>query len=226
MAASNFLYRSGKKLVNVLPAWLLRFRPFGVYEILLQQLGGESTTTQLSRRSQRGVLPCQVRWVAESEVPMLRRVASHRTCADFNSKTCRAVAAWFEGQAIACAWIATESFEEVDLGLRFELHSADAWLFAAVVDEPRRGQGVYEQLLQFLVDELNRQSMQRILLGVSVGNEPSRRAHARQGAIQVGGIIAGRSLGFIICRRRGRVRRLSPLAIAWRKPIRLVVNKA
>lgn len=156
---------------------------------------------------------------------MLRRIASHNTCTEFNSKTCRAIAAWFEGQAIACAWIATESFDERELGLRFELTSTEVWLFAAVVDPQYRDQGVYRQLLEFLIDELGRGGVQRILFGVTFGNEPSRRAHARQGAKQIGAITAIRSLGLTACRPLGAVRLLSPRAIAWRKPIRLVVDQ-
>ena len=224
MAASTLLYRAAKNVVDRLPAWLVRIRPFGVYEIRLQQVG-DKPATQHSRDSREERVPCQIRWVTdESDVPMLRRVATAKTCAELNFNTRRAVAAWFEGRVIGCAWIATEAFEEADLGLRFELHSADAWLFAAVVEEPMRSQGVYRQLLEFLIDGLNRENVRRILLGVSVGNEPSRRAHARQGAVQVGRVMAIRSLGLTACRRRGRVQRLSLVAFSWRQPIRLVVN--
>ncbi len=152
------------------------------------------------------------------------QLASDRTCADLSFKTRRAAAAWYEGQVIACVWIATESFEEVDLGLRFELRTSDAWLFAAVVDESERNQGVYRQLLEFLIDELGRDGMRRLLFGVSVGNAPSQRAHARQGATLAGGILAVRSLGFTLCFRRGRVRRLSPFPLTWTTPIRLAVS--
>jgi len=225
MAALNSLYRAAKSVVNGLPAWLLRFRPFGVYEIRLQQVGDKPATPQASRGSRRNKVPCQIRWVADqNEVPMLRQLATDRTCAELDFKTRRAVAAWCEGQVIACAWIATESFEEVDLGLRFELQTSDAWLFAAVVDEGQRNQGVYRQMLEFLIDELGRDSMRRLLFGVSVGNVPSQSAHARQGAALAGGIFAVRSLGFTLCFRRGRVRRLSPFPLTWTTPIRLAVR--
>jgi GNAT superfamily N-acetyltransferase len=225
MAALNSLYRAAKKVMNGLPAWLVRFRPFGVYEIRLQPTGNTPAPSQLLRDSRRARFPCQIRWVNDqSEVPMLRRVASATTCADLNFTTRRVVAAWFEGQVIGCAWIATESFEEVDLGLRFELHPADAWLFAAVVDEARRNQGVYGQMLGFLIAELGSGNARRILLGVTVGNEPSRNAHARRGATQVGRILAVRILGFTLCRSRGQVRQLSPLPISFRMSIQLAVS--
>jgi GNAT superfamily N-acetyltransferase len=225
MAALNSLYRVAKRLVNRLPAWLLRFRPFGVYEIRLQQMEGTPAASPVSHHAPRSNVACQIRWVDQNDEPLLRRIARKTTCAGLNFETRRAVAAWFEGQVIACAFIATQSFEEAELGLQFELHAADAWLFAAVVDQSMRGQGVYGQLLEFLVDELGRQGMRRILLGVSIGNEPSRRAHARRGAIQIGGITAFRSFGLTVCRRNGQVQRLSPTAFSWARPIRLVVTR-
>jgi hypothetical protein len=66
--------------------------------------------------------------------------------------------------------------------------------------------------------------VQRILLGVTFGNEPSLRAHARQGATQVGAITAARSLGFAFCCHVGQVQRLSALALTWLRPINLVVE--
>jgi GNAT superfamily N-acetyltransferase len=226
MAALNGLYRAAKRVVDWLPTWLLRFRPFGVYEIRLPKTGGKPATPQFSRGLRQEKVACQIRWIADqNEVPMLRQLAGDRSCAALNFKTRRAVAAWYEGQVIACAWIATESFEEVDLGLRFELQTSDAWLFAAVVDERQRNQGVYRQLLEFLIDELGRDSMRRLLFGVSVGNAPSQRAHARQGAILAGGIFAVRSLGLTLCFRRGRVRRLTRFPITRTTPIRLAVSE-
>ena len=215
----------GKKLVGSLPAWLFRFRPFGVYEIPLTTQMGNPVSMQLPRRGTRGALDCQIRWVADrAEAGMLRRLASQESIDALNSTTRRAAAAWLDGQAIACAWIAAEWFEEPELGLRFEMQPTEVWLFAAAVDPSRRDQGVYRQLLEFLIAELRRSDVQRILLGVAFGNEPSRRAHARQGATSVGAITVARCLGLTICRRVGRIRLLSPRAMAWQRSIRLAVD--
>jgi hypothetical protein len=54
---------------------------------------------------------------------------------------------------------------------------------------------------------------------VTIGNEPSLRAHARQGAKQVGYIFAVRSMGFTLCFSHGAVRRLSLLPASWRRPL-------
>ena len=225
MTGLTFFYHLVKKLVSLSPAWLIRFRPFGVYQILLSKSDGTSLGMPYRRYESRDELNCQVRWVKDStEAAMLGRVAAHENIASLNFTTRRAAAAWHEGEAIGCAWIATESFDERDLGLRFDLQPTDAWLFAAVVDPLRRQQGVYGQLMEFIIEELGRSEVRRILLGVSVGNEPSRRAHVRHGATPIGSIVAVRSLGFTACWRRGQVQILSALPIAWRRPVRLAVK--
>jgi GNAT superfamily N-acetyltransferase len=219
------LYRTAKKLVRMLPPWLLRVRPFGVYEIPLPKSDDTPAARPFLPRCSGVPIDCEVGWVTgPAEGAMLRHLATRDSIATLNSPTRRAAAAWLNGQAIACAWIATESFEECELGLRFELKPNEAWLYAAVVDPERRDRGVYRQLLEFLIDELSQAGVQRILLGVTFGNEPSLRAHARQGATQVGAITAVRSLGFAFCCRVGQVRRLSALALTWLRTIKLVVE--
>ena len=220
---ASLLYRLGKKLVGLLPAWLFRFRPFGVYEIpLATQI---PKPVSIPRRGTRGELDCQISWVADrAEARLLQHLASQKSIGALNFTTRRVAAAWLNGKAIACAWIAAELFEESELGLRFELQPTEVWLFAAAVDTPSRDQGVYRRLLEFLIAELRGDDIRRILLGVTFGNETSRRAHARQGATSVGAITVARCLGLTLCRPGGRVKLLSPRAMAWRRPIRLVVD--
>jgi hypothetical protein len=221
MTGLTSIYRTAKKIVDSLPAWLFRFRPFGVYEIPVY----ESAAASRSHDASRWKLDCQVRWVADqTETATLRRVASQESIAALNFTTRRAAAAWLEGQVVACVWIASESFEEADLGLRFELQPSEVWLFAAMVDPPQRNQGVYGQLLKFLTAEFVGSDVRRILLGVTLGNELSHRAHSSYGAMRIGTVVAVRILGFTLCFRSGRVWRLSPLAFTRRQPVRLAVN--
>lgn len=202
------LYRIGKRLVRSLPAWLIRFRPFVVYEIPLAATSPPSSSA--APREARPPLAWRIAWVADSaEAAALRPVASQECVDAWNGTTRRAAAVWDGVRPIACAWIAAESFDERELGVQFALRPDEAWLFAAVVDPARRGQGVYQRLLEFLTAELRAAGMSRLLLGVTVGNEPSRRAHARQGAIEVGRVTALRTLGLTFCRNSGGLRRTS-----------------
>ena len=113
-------------------------------------------------------------------------------------------------ELIGCAWIAAHSFEESDLGIRFELKSDEVWLYAAVVDSEYRRRGVYRQLLNFLLDELAQTNVSRIVLAATHGNIASIEAHESHGAIKAGTVIALRSLGVSFCATSGRVLRLSP----------------
>jgi GNAT superfamily N-acetyltransferase len=149
-----------------------------------------------------------------AETATLGPLASQDNLDALDFTTRRVAAAWRDGRPIGCAWIATGTFEERELGLRFELTPADAWLFAAAVAPQFRDRAVYRRVLEFLIDELRRAGAKRLLFGVTAGNEPSRRAHARQGAVQVGRIVALRLLGRPFCRCSGRVRRAPGRAVA------------
>lgn len=220
------LYRGAKRIVSSLPPWLIRFRPFGIYEIQLSKPPDQASSNPLPPRRLRDSVPCDIRWFAGSDdKASLRPFTSQENIAAMDSPTRRSVAAWLDGQVIACAWIATESFEERELGIRFQMHENEVWLFAAVVEPQCRNQGVYGQLLQFVIAELARAKVERILFGVTLGNEPSRRAHARHGARRVGAIFALRSVGVTMCCGRGAVRLPSLIRIGWRTPIDAAITQ-
>jgi len=105
------------------------------------------------------------------------------------------------------------------------LRPREAWLHAAVVDPHWRNQGVYGQLLEFVIHELREAGVERIVLGVTFGNEPSRRAHARYGATKVTSILAIRSFGFNFCVRSGHVTRALTQLVTWHRPIRFAVEE-
>jgi ribosomal protein S18 acetylase RimI-like enzyme len=204
MPATSTLYRAAKRAVNALPPWVLRFRPFVVYEIPL----ATAALTAGNPTSPGQLLGASVRWIENRDEAGSLAPLSSRACVDeFNGTTRRAVVARVDVQRVGCAWIATGAFSETDLGLHFELAPDEAWLYAAAVAPEHRNRGVYRQLLEFVVAELRAAGMRRVLLGVTVGNEPSRRAHARQGAIEVGRIAAVRALGLTRCWVTGHIRR-------------------
>jgi hypothetical protein len=214
------LYRVAKRTLNRLPSWLLRARPFGVYEIVLTP-----PAAQAVKLAGGPPLACDVRWVdSADDIQSLVGLTSQANADAFDASRRRVAAAYSEGRPVGCAWIAREWFDEPELGLRIELGSNEGWLFAAAVTPALRNRGVYGQLLEFLTRDLGEAEMERILLGVASGNVASRQAHARQGARRVGSIAAVRALCVACCWVSGAVRRASGSPFGWRHPIRLIVD--
>ncbi len=214
-------FRTAQRSVQALPASLLRIRPFGVYEIRLPRSVTEHSQPDADS-------PCLVRWIAsQDEARCLSELATAENIADWDGTTRRAIALWKNDLPVGVAWIAAESFAEEELGLHYRLAEDEVWLFASVVAPASRRQGHYRQLLEFLIAELSQDSseVQRILLGVSVGNTPSQNAHARQGAQQLGTIFAAKCLGLAFCKVGGQVQRISKRSWAWRCPVELAVDQ-
>jgi hypothetical protein len=213
-------YQFGKKIVGRFPVWIFRARPFRVYVIPLPNSLNVKVHEVESRNTRQGSSDFEIRWITDhAEATLLQGLARQESIAAFDPIARPCAAAWLSGKVVACAWLATESFEDTDLQLCFALKPGEVWLFAAVVESSQRNLGIYKKLLQFICDELGQKGFKRILLGVTIGNEPSLRAHARQGAKQAGYIFAVRSLGFTLCFSHGAVRRLSLLPVSWRRPI-------
>jgi GNAT superfamily N-acetyltransferase len=213
-------YQFGKKIVGRFPVWIFRARPFHVYVIPLPNSLNAEVHDAESRNTRQGSSDFEIRWITDrAEATLLQGLARQESIAAFDPIARPCAAAWLGGKVVACAWLATESFEDTDLQLRFALQPGEVWLFAAVVESSHRNLGIYKKLLQFICDELDHNGFKRILLGVAIGNEPSLRAHARQGAKQVGYIFAVRSMGFTLSFSHGAVRRLSLLPASWRRPV-------
>jgi GNAT superfamily N-acetyltransferase len=211
---TTYGYRAAKRIVRLLPASLVRFRPFRIYEMPLNDG---------TRSRKPSDLKCHVAWISSSdEGAVLKHLAAAHNVAAVDGTITRAVAAWVDDRAVGCAWVTRKTFLECELGLEFELKSNEAWLYAAVVEVRHRNRGIYGQILQFLIDELRQEGVERILLGVAFGNEPSRRAHARQGASHISSIFALRSMGISCCVRRGQFTRPLTQIIKWGQPIKLV----
>jgi GNAT superfamily N-acetyltransferase len=212
-------YRGAKRFVRLLPRWLIRVRPFAVYEIPLR--GGDVRLAAKAPETS-----CRVAWVQSiAEAAALRPLASDDNISAFDPSSHWAATAWLNGEVIGCAWIAAGTFTEAELGLQFELGPNEAWLFAAAVDPKWRNRGVYAQLLEFVTRELSNSGIERILLGVTFGNEPSRRAHARFGASRVASILAIHCLGWNVCLRSGQLKASPARLIRWRQPIRLAYSR-
>jgi GNAT superfamily N-acetyltransferase len=180
---------------------MLRVRPYSVFSIPLA--GGEGDLPN------RGDTHCQdvgVRWLeTNAERSALEHLVDNVNLATWNGTTRRVAVAWRTSEPIGVAWIAMESFDEPHLGLRFALARDDAWLHSAFVAPSWRKQGVYRGLLQYVTSSLQAEGCRRLLLGVTTGNEPSRRAHNAFGAAKIGRIVAARSCGLSFCFAMGKV---------------------
>lgn len=202
MVAIEHIYRIGKKVVGSLPPWMLRLRPYNVHSIPM-------TSDDLAVRAVNDT-SCQhgdIRWATTAaERSVLTTIADHPNLVAWNGSTRRAAVAWRSFEPIGVAWIATRSFDEPQLGLHLELAHDEAWLHSAFVTPSCRKQGVYRELLEFTIHSLADEGFRRLLLGVTTGNEPSRRAHRAAGATKVGRIVAFRAAGMSISFAGGKVR--------------------
>ncbi len=216
---TSWLYLGVQRCLHFFPAGLIRFRPFGVYEIKLK-------ARESGARDYGGTAACQARWITSSEEAQeLAQLATQENIAQWNGQTRRAAVLWKEGRPVAVAWIATGSFAEPELGLKYRLDEDEVWLFAAVVDPVFRGQGFYRQLLEFVIRNLALTPTDRILLGVSTGNRASERAHTRQGATRLGSLFAIKSCQLTLCLTRGQVRRTTSFPFAFGHAIEVTAGR-
>jgi|GEM_PF-4854887 len=212
------LYRVTQHCLQALPAGLLRFRPFGVYQF---ELPSEASICPIATETG----GYRIRWItSQAETRQLLELASPENIDSWNNTSRRAAAVWQDNVPVAVAWIASKDFAEAQLGMRYCLYDGDVWLFAAVVKPVLRRQGIYGLLLGFLLAELSQTGTRRILLGVSTGNLASQVAHTRHGAKQVGKIFVARCLGVGFYQVQGAVQRLSKRSWSWRQAIEVSVD--
>ena len=164
-STKTLLFRVVKTCVDCLPGWLLRFRPFGVYEIRFADCEADSSG---STNASDAAAAVSISWITDREqLTKLTDIAAEENLQAWDGATRRVAIAWREGRPVGAAWIARETFAEPDLGLSYRLQPDEAWLFAAVVQPEHRRQGIYGHLLRFLIDELADEQLSRLLLGIS-----------------------------------------------------------
>lgn len=202
MHTKERLYQVAKRAVDMLPASVLRLRPFRVYAIPLV-----NDVANANPCHDGGPAPYNdARWLTtRTELEAVATIADRENVASWDGSARRAVVAWRASEPVGAAWIATRCFEERQLGLRFELASDEAWLHSAAVVPEHRRQGVYRHLLDFVIRSLAVEGRRRLLLGVATGNEPSRRAHEAMGAAGIGHVAAARVCGLTACSTAGKV---------------------
>ncbi|MEO1496224.1 MAG: GNAT family N-acetyltransferase [Planctomycetota bacterium] len=182
------LYRLAKHAVDAAPPWLLRVRPYGVYSISLGGRADDNATP---------APPTGARWAkSRAEVQRLSRVASRVNLDRWDGESCRvAYAVDGDGTPVGAAWIDTGRFAEPELGVAIDLSTTEAWLHSAYVRPEHRRVGVYTRMLSLVRDTSSAEGLERLLLGVTLGNTPSRVAHEQNGAERVGRLLAARVVG-------------------------------
>ncbi|MAT68540.1 MAG: hypothetical protein CMJ58_03355 [Planctomycetaceae bacterium] len=221
MKGGEFLYQLGKRAVGALPERMLRTRPYSVYAIDLAK--SEKTAADANDSSCEDVVVGWAKAVAERLA--LATIAAPVNLESWNGTTRRALIAWRSNAAVGGAWISSESFEEHSLGLRLDLAADDVWLHSAVVIPSHRRQGIYKKILRCAMQTLRDKGYSRLLLGVTTGNEPSRRAHASAGAVKIGQIAAARSNGMSVCVATGLVAYPSGRRVGLGRSINLRINR-
>ena len=133
------------------------------------------------------------RWLSTpDESEAIKQMVAADNLRLWNGTTRRAAIAWFRDantdteQPVGVAWIALDTFEETQLGLSLRLNPEQAWLHSGYVTPGWRKRGVYQALLRFILNSLQEQNADQMLLGVSIGNEASRKSHESVGAKPIG----------------------------------------
>ena len=128
------------------------------------------------------------------------------------------------GQLVAGVWLASEVFDENELGVRLVMNERQTWLFAALVSKSFRGQKIYGKLLPFVVNEASR-DFPSVLLAVNPDNRPSNAAHQKLSQRTVGTVVAIRLFSVSVCWVFGQIRK--DRTISWQSkkdPILLTVE--
>jgi len=122
-----------------------------------------------------------------------------RSVVDVGADDMRACYAKVGGEMAAAFWMASNIFMESGLTIRYELEEDQAWLFAAYVEKRFRRQGIYTQILEFMLPDLQASGKSQVLLSVNPDNVASRVVHEKYARRKVGSAIAVRVLGIAAC---------------------------
>jgi len=201
---------------RVVPQWLFRMRRYFVYEMDVQKL--QTASQQVVGGSGVEVSACRT----SAEIEAVEVLTWFRR--ELSSGDLRAFQATLDGQLVGGVWIASEIFDEDELGVRLILNPQQAWLFAAYVSEQARGKKVYSKLLSFVVSEVS-QDFPQVVLAVNPDNRPSNAVHKKASRRTLGMVVAVRFLKFSVCWTRGQIRKSRTCSWqATKRPIELTLE--
>lgn len=146
------LYSVGIVINRVVPESLFRFRIFRIFEIGVaaerradgDQRGNPGPESDLQLRF------CEV----EADFEAARALTHFRPGAGDvgrEGETLRACLAQDWASPVGGVWIASDHFDERELGIRIRLPESAGWIFAAFVAKSHRRRGIYRRLLNHAV---------------------------------------------------------------------------
>ncbi len=188
----GFLYSCGILFNRIVPERLFRFRIFRIFELFPSQerrsgdRGSDSPSDQLT-----------FRWCeSEEDFAAAQKLTYYRPTesSGANQKCCLAVD-WAD--AVGGVWIATEFFDESDLGVRIRLNHQQSWLFAAFIERSHRRRGIYRRLVNQALSQQPRSV--RTYASINPTNKASIAAHRQYIQRTVGTCVVMRVLGKTVC---------------------------
>lgn len=194
---------------RLVPEKLFRCRRYVVYQLAQPQRNAKTNS------------PVNVRWCrSEPEYEAVENLTQFRRSPEHRGyKACRATVG---GELAGGAWCAKTMFRESALGVSYKLTPGQVWLFAAMVDTRFRRQGVYREVLRFMLAETDATGLLQKLVAVNPDNIGSNKIHQLHASRKLGTVVAIRVFKTTVCFTFGDIKR--DRTIAWncdRNPVEL-----
>ena len=133
----NLKYTFAILFNRVVPLWLFRMRRYVIYEMDVDKTQAAANSSKASRANDVQVSVCQT----EDQIEVIEGLTWFKR--EYSSGRNQAFQAVIDGQVVGGVWIATELFDENELGIRLVMNERQAWLFAALVSKKNRGKGIW-----------------------------------------------------------------------------------
>ncbi len=207
----GILYTLAALLCRVVPASLVRFRYFAVFQL------GRATNVD-----QRVHADC--RWCESVD-----EIATAEAISRFDSKpfepNVRASLARVDCEPVGAFWVAEQGFVEQELGIAYQLSPQQRWLFAAMVKKEHRGRGVFPQLLSYTTSTLFDSGSEQLMASVNPLNKASMSVFRAQSDGVIARVFAFKILNVAVCVGSGSVQIERTCSTNCKKnPIRLRFN--
>ena len=203
---------------RIVPQRLFRMRRYVVYEMDVSKTKAAAELRESLPGGDVQVSACQT----EDQIRAVEALTWFKR--EYSSGKNRSFQATIDGQLVAGVWLASEIFDENELGVRLMMNERQTWLFAAFVAKSFRGQKIYGKLLPFVVNEAS-QDFPSVLLAVNPDNLPSKEVHRKLSQRTVGTVVAIRLFSISACWVFGQIRK--DRTISWqakKDPIQLTVE--